>query len=194
MIKYFLSLILFLVSCSLANAQLTTTIQWQKSNTNNAGDTIFYDPYKKLTWDDFKDSPDRKSIAAAITESGFGYRLEMETRNSKTDIVITVLCFFNKMKSWVKPNTKSDYALLHEQHHFNITYIEACLFFQKLKASQFTVENCSSLLERINDECYRDLNKMQKEYDGQTKNGQLKNIQAAWNKKIDIQLAGISTD
>ncbi len=194
MIKYSLCFILFLVS-SFSYAQVTVTIQWQKDNVRNAGDTILYNPNKKLVWDDFQGNPDRHSIAAAVTESGFGYRLGMQYSSSgKANIVITVLCFFNKSKSWVKPGMASEYALLHEQHHFDLTYIQACLFFQKLKAAEFTVDNCPSLLDKINAACYEELNKMQNDYDGQTKNGQLKNIQAQWNKRIDLQLASISTD
>ena len=89
---------------------------------------------------------------------------------------------------------KSNYALLHEQHHFDITYIATCLFMKKLKAANFTMSNYSNLIDKINDECYVELEKMQNDYDGQTKNGQLKDVQAEWNKKIDQQLAALITN
>ena len=39
---------------------------------------------------------------------------------------------------------------------------------------------------------YTILKKMQDDYDGQTKNGQLKTIQADWNDKIDKQLKSLA--
>jgi hypothetical protein len=193
MIKYLLGISVFFFS-TILHAQVITTIEWLTPGTANSSDTIHYNPDKKLRWNDFKGVPDQKSVAAAITESGFGYRLSMQSKNQKTEIKITVFCYFNKMNSWVKPDSKSDYALLHEQHHFDITYIHACLFIRKLRTSQITLQNFASLVEKINDECYNDLGKMQDEYDGQTKNGRLKNIQLIWNKRIDQQLESLITN
>ena len=132
MIKYSLTLIFFLFS-SMAYAQfVTTTIQWQKVKPGNASDTIAYDLKRKLTWDDFKGRPDENSFAAAITQSGFGYRMSVQNVNGRIKMDITVFCYFNKANSWVKKGENTNYALLHEQHHFDITYINTCLFIQKL--------------------------------------------------------------
>ncbi|HMK04667.1 MAG TPA: hypothetical protein VK489_10765 [Ferruginibacter sp.] len=194
MIKNLLSLIL-LLACNFSYAQVTTTIKWETSSKTNSRDTIYYDPNKKLNWHDFRGRPEKNSRAAAITESGFGYRLAMQyNSNGKANIVISVVCFFNKTGSWVKNGMASDYALTHEQHHFDLTYIAARAFVEKLKATRFTIENCASLVERINDEFYRELDSMQNDYDGETKNGQLRNIQVAWNKKIDLQLEDLFTN
>ncbi len=189
--KYFLILFFFLLNQAVY-AQLTTSIEWQANITANRGDTIFYSPDRKLLWNDFKGKPDNRSIAAAITCSGFGYNCKMRSRNSKGGLSITVYCFYNKRESWVKQRDASDYALLHEQHHFDITYIATCMFMQKLKSAEFTMKNFPDLLDKIYNESYDELEKMQHDYDGQTKNGQLENIQAAWNNKIDRQLSSIS--
>lgn len=191
MMKYFFSA-LFLLLTSTGYSQIFTTVQWQASPP--LGDTIFYQPGESLAWKDFQGDPEKRSIAIAITASGFGFSMSMKSRNGKTTLMITVNCFFNKKNSWVKPGMKSDYALLHEQHHFDITYIAACLFVKKLKAANFTLSNYSALIDKINDESYAGLEKMQNDYDGQTKNGQLKDVQAEWNKKIDLQLAALLTN
>ena len=192
MIKYFLSLSLVLF-CSFSFAQLTATIRWYNPGADYAGDTIYYNENKKLIWKDFKGRPDNSSMAAAITESGFGYRMSMQYLNGRTNIVITVFCYFNKRKSWVKRDMDTDYALVHEQHHFDITYINACLFIQKLNAARFTSTNYASLVDSIHDECYNAMNTMQDEYDGQTSNGRIKKNQFEWNKKIDSMLEGLTT-
>lgn len=190
-------LVCFLVfSTVAAKAQVTINIQWQNINpgNGNAGDTIYYDSDRKLAWPDFKGTPDAASPAAAITESGFGYLLSMQSLNNRTSINITVYCYFNKNKSWVKKGMKNDYALKHEQHHYDITYINTCLFIQKLKEAKLTRANYNSLSGKIYDECVISLNKMQDEYDGETSNGRKKEVQEYWNKKIDQQLAALITN
>ncbi len=191
MAKHFL-FIFFVLITHAASAQLSVNIQWQGVRPGNKGDTIYYDDDRKLTWADFKGRPDAGSWAAAITESGFGYQLGMTSYKGKTTINITVYCYFNKNKSWVKKGANNDYALLHEQHHFDITYINTCLFIQKLKAAKFTRSNCGSLSAQIHDECFAALNKMQDDYDGETSNGRIEGKQFAWNKRIDERLATLT--
>jgi hypothetical protein len=191
MIKNTFFIVLLLFS-SAACAQFSVTVQWQQIKPGNTGDTIYYVPGKKLAWTDFKGRPDAASPAAAITESGFGYKMSMQSLNNRTTVVITVFCYFNKKRSWVKKDMDSDYALLHEQHHYDITYINTCLFMQKLKEAPFNSGNYNYLVDKIHDECFDALGKMQDDYDGQTSNGRISRMQAAWNKKIDGQLAGLA--
>ena len=186
--------LMLILSAVAAKAQVTVNVKWQNIKPVYTGDTIYYESNRKLTWPDFKGRPDAASFAAAITESGFGYLLTMQSLRGKTTINITVYCYFNKNKSWVKKGMNSDYALLHEQHHFDITYINTCLFIQKLKETNFTRSNCGSLSEKIHDEYYNALQKMQDEYDGETSNGRKKDVQAYWNKKIDQQLEALITN
>ncbi len=191
--KFFLAGLFLLVACT-AYPQLFTTIQWQDSPHNAAGDTIYYNPQSKLLWNDFRGEPNKKSIAAAITASGFGYTMAMKSRGNKATLVLTIYCFFNKNNSWVKPGMRSDYALVHEQHHFDITYIAASSFIKRLKSTSFTLSNYETLLDKLYNDSYYDLEKMQNDYDGQTMNGQLENIQASWNKFVDKQVSALITD
>ncbi len=193
MIKNILFIVLLLASAS-TQAQFRVTVKWQNIKPGSSGDTIYYNPERKLVWSDFKGRPDATSPAAAITESGFGYKMTMNSLNSKTDVVITVFCYFNKKKSWVKKDMDTDYALTHEQHHYDITYINAVLFVKQLKEAQLTKGNYNYLVEKIHDETFAALNKMQDDYDGQTANGRIKQMQSTWNKKIDKQLAALPTN
>ena len=88
----------------------------------------------------------------------------------------------------------SEYALLHEQHHYDITYINACLFIQKLKEAPFNRINFNQLVDKIHDDCFDALSKMQDAYDGETLNGRINQQQKSWNKKIDQQLAALLTN
>ena len=188
--KYYFIAFLILLNTDIY-CQVTTTVQWQINAKPEVRDTIYYSSERKLKWTDFRGRPDNNSIAAAITSSGFGFIFGMKSRNNVTVINITVFCFYNKSNSWVKTGMQSEYALLHEQHHFDITYIGACLFIKRLREARFMLGNYSSLVEKINTDCNRAMEKMQNEYDGDTHNGQLRNIQAEWNKKIDTQLLSL---
>ncbi|MEO6252456.1 MAG: hypothetical protein ABIO79_04090 [Ferruginibacter sp.] len=189
MIKNTALIILFLATGSVY-AQFNVIIKWQPIKGNTA-DTIYYDPERKLEWNDFRGRPVASSPAAAITESGFGYKMSMQTINRKTNVVITVFCYFNKTHSWVKKDMDTDYALLHEQHHYDITYINACLFIKKLRAAQLNPGNYDYLVEKIHDESFKVLEEMQNDYDGQTSNGRINRMQTLWNKKIDQQLEAL---
>jgi hypothetical protein len=188
MAKYFF-ISLFLVTSFSCNAQVTVTVKWQQYVPAPKSDTIYYNGSKKLNWLDFKGKPDPKSDASAITSSGFGYMAGMQSRNGKTDIAITVYCYFSKPNSWVR--NESAYALNHEQHHFDVTYITTNLFIEKLKVAKFTKNNYDAVIDKIYTESCRQLEKMQNDYDGQTRNGRLKNIQAEWNEKIQQQLISL---
>lgn len=184
-------LIAFVVLAFSAKAQTIVNIQWQNIKPGYSSDMIHYDSKRKLTWPDFKGQPVAASPAAAVTQSGFGYQLAMQSSNGKTTINITVYCYFDKNKSWVKKGMNNDYALLHEQHHFDVTYINTCLFLQKLKAAKINKSNYNALVVKIHDECLKEMDKMQDDYDGETSNGRKPAMQASWNKKIDKQLAAI---
>jgi len=180
---------LLLLSTVTALPQLNTTVVWHRQVLPAAIDSIHYIPGVKLSWADFRGRPDQQSSAAAITASGFGYTMEMKSAGRRATLVITVYCYFQKNASWVKRGLKSDYALLHEQHHFDITYLITAGFINKLRNTIFTLGNYESLLEKINDEYYTELEKMQNAYDGETRNGLLKSEQSEWNAKIDRLLS-----
>lgn len=192
MIKKYFLIIFCLVSIT-ARAQFTVTIKWLQAGHLNNSDTLYYNTDKKLTWADFIGRPDAASPAAAVTESGFGYRLNMNGVNNRIEVIVTVFCYFDKKKSWVKKDMDTEYALTHEQHHYDITYINACRFINKLKQTTFSRNNYSRLVEKIYNEHTESLGNMQDAYDGQTANGRIKKQQLAWNKKIEDELAALAT-
>jgi len=164
---------------------------WTEESSLPSKEVIYYSPDKSLVWNDFKGSP-VEGRAAAVTVSGFGYKANINTKNGKGQLNIQVYCYFNKNKSWVKPGRTTPYILTHEQHHFDISYIAARVFVNKLQNAVFTSSNYNVLIPRIYNESCEIMNKMQDDYDGQTKNGQLKDIQAKWNELLDQKITLIT--
>lgn len=193
MLKKNLLIIFCLITIS-TQAQFTVTIKWLPIKAAANSDTIYYNADQKLIWADFKGKPDILSPAAAVTESGFGYRMNMNATGNKMEVIVTVFCYFDKNKSWVKKDMDTEYALTHEQHHYDVTYINACRFIKKIRQAQLNKNNYNSLIGKIYDESFEALGKMQDAYDGQTSNGRIKKMQLEWNKKIESDLAAVSTN
>lgn len=162
-------------------AQVTTNVYWTEQTEMNKSNTIYYNPGKNLLWEDFRGVPGALSPVAAITASGFGYKANMSSSNGKGEINVAVYCYFNKKGSWVRPGKTTSYILNHEQHHFDVSYLAAGIFINKLKNTVITSSNCNTLLPRIYKECCDMMNKMQDDYDSQTMNGQLEDKQKKWN-------------
>ena len=66
------------------------------------------------------------------------------------------------------------------------------MFFEKLKSSGINKGNYNVMLPRIYNEAVALMNRMQQEYDGQTKNGQLREEQKRWSAYLDQQLKTIT--
>src|SRR5690349_11405569 len=113
---------------------LQTRVSWTKETSLSPSEVVYFEPAKSLDWDDFAGNPPEGGRAAAVTVSGFGYVANVNTRAGSGIIDIKVYCYFHKNKSWVKPGRNTDYILSHEQHHFDISYIAANIFAEKLKS------------------------------------------------------------
>ncbi len=187
-------IICFILICGQAvTAQLTTNISWTTQSSMSPQEVIYYNTEKKLSWGNFLAVPPADNgPVAAITVSGFGYSADIKTSGNKGELNIKVYCYFNKNKSWVKPGKNTSYILNHEQHHFNISYIAACVFIDKLQNATFNKSNYNELLPRIYNESCDLMNKMQNDYDGQTKNGQVADAQEKWNQFINDRIQFIT--
>ncbi|MBN8833799.1 MAG: hypothetical protein ABS68_13705 [Niastella sp. SCN 39-18] len=189
--KLLIYFLFILVSITHTNAQLVTTISWTENTSMPEHEVIYYKPGNKLNWDDFKGKPRLEGNVAALTMSGFGYKSEISTIGNTGQLNISIYCYFNKPLSWVKPDKKTNYILNHEQNHFNLCFIVANQFFQRLKTSSITLQNYKSLLPKLYTEYTAVLNEMQNKYDAQTRNGQENGQQMQWDNLIMDQLAAI---
>ncbi len=177
-------LFLFLFFPFLNKAQeppAAVNVYWTNDSGMRTDDVIYYDPAARVEWPDFKGAPGPVSPVAAITNSGFGYKADMRSSNGKAEINIGVYCFFSKDKSWVRHGKTTSYILNHEQHHFDVSYLAANLFIDKVRNTELSYADCNTVLPKLYRECCDIMNKMQNDYDAQTENGQLDEVQEKWN-------------
>ena len=154
-------------------------------------DTIYYDPNRKLTWDDFQGRPELNSPAGAATASGFGYRFTGENDGTKVTIILTVHTYFLKKNSWKKPGTQLPYHLQHEQIHFDITRLGAEKLVTEFRNGVYTAANYSQIIKNIYGKVNVETIARQQQYDLQTKNSREVEMQAEWNGKISKEVEAL---
>lgn len=188
-LKYFFSSILLLALSIHAVAQkVETSITWL-TNISDAADNIIYNPNQKLSIEDFKGKPDAGMDAVAITSSGFMFKAGYHSSNGKATLSVAVYCSFSTQQSWMKEKGKNPYILAHEQHHFDISYLNTLLFIKKVKQAKFKQEEYSQQLKDIYKEVVEGMRNMQQQYDEETGNGINTVKQEEWNKKISEKVA-----
>ena len=146
---------------------------------------IEWSPARKLTWADFKGTPDPSSTNAALTNSS----ITLSTEYSNKEIRYIVNCKFNKLLSWVR--VKNDYILNHEQGHFDIAEAHARLLFKNLNEYKFNSKTANEDVNRIYSETMKEHVSMQKQYDLLSNHSLDTAQQVIWDKRIDSLLSSL---
>jgi hypothetical protein len=154
-------------------------------------DTIFYSGDRPLIWDDFREKPRNNRFAASIFPS-FAYEGRSEVINGIVHINVVMKVYMLKNSSWVKEGARDDYGLNHEQRHFDIVKLVAERFKQKIQPDSLTIEDYNSIMQYHYLESYREMNRLQEQYDQETRHGLDQAAQERWNRRIDQELALIT--
>ncbi|WP_051359765.1 hypothetical protein [Adhaeribacter aquaticus] len=154
-------------------------------NTDN--DTVFYTVKRPLNWSDFQASPRANQFAAAVFPS-FAYEGGSDVENGIIQVNLKMKVYVLKSSSWVRAPAKDDYTLNHEQRHFDIVKIIAERFKRKVQPDSLNLEDYNSIIQYKYIESFREMNKLQDKYDGETQHGTNHMAQEVWNNRIDADL------
>lgn len=189
-----LSVFIFMLFSSLAcfSQKVLLNVSMENKISNPTNDTIYYNSNRPITWDDFKGVPDYNNPGGAVTASGFAFNANMNRVGRDLYLNVRVYTFFNKNSSWKKPNINSNYHLLHEQHHFDITRISAEKFYNELLKADFTVSNYNKLLSSLFNKAFGENTALQQKYDSETRHSINKSEQLKWNDKIAQEIKSVS--
>lgn len=127
-------------------------------------DTIFWSPSRKMTWDDFTGIQPKASRYSAQIFNNFEYSAPVKIEDGTLIITLTMKAYMLKNSSWTSSTSLSAYSIAHEQLHFDITK----LIIEKFKAEAskiLTLDDYDSELQRLFIDMYREMNRLQKEYD-----------------------------
>ncbi len=185
---YLLLFFAFAFSYQCYSQKVIVKVVMENKKAKEKSDTIYYDFNKLLTWKDFQGKPDMSSQGGAVTASGFAFDSEMNFDGKTIYLDIGIYTFFTKNDSWKKPGINSDYHLLHEQHHFDITRLSADKLLANIRSAHFTKENYKALLSAIFEKAYNDNSALQQQYDKETNHSIDAAKQQEWNNKIALEI------
>jgi len=149
---------------------------------NKDEDLLKWNADKKLTWADYKASPDPESDAAASTTT----YLVIDYNISSSSFTFKIKSFFSKTRSWGLHKTA--YILSHEQGHFDLAEVFARKLNKKMREYKFNRKTYQKDLNKIYDEVTKEKSDTQNQYDKETRHSIDKSRQAEWLDKIEEML------
>ncbi len=188
MYKLFFLFAFALLALSSFSQKVLVNVYMHNYKAKATSDTIYHDTSRILTWKDFKGLPDKNNPAGAITASGFAFNTDIKVENKIIYINVGVFTFFVKSESWKKPFIITDYHLLHEQRHFDITRLGAEDFIKKLVKAKFTKDNYNQVITQVFDKAFTDHSAMQQQYDRESRHSINREQQLLWNDRISTEL------
>ncbi|KAA2245026.1 hypothetical protein F0L74_03440 [Chitinophaga agrisoli] len=153
-------------------------------------DTLFY-PARKLRWTDFRGTPSLRGPSAAVAFTSFAYEGRSRLQRDTLQITLTLQVFFIRSASWARAGIMDSYALGHEQLHFDITYLVAQRFKQRIRSLALTRDDYDSMIQYEYLEAFREMNRLQEEYDGETRNGVNAAAQQEWMTRVSRELEAV---
>ncbi len=154
------------------------------------GDTIFWSPTRKVTWNDFKGAMPRNTKYSAQIFNNFEYAAPLKLGDGILTIELQMKVYMLKSLSWTSSTSLSDYSIAHEQLHFDLTKLIVERFKEKAKQI-LTVDNYDSELQLLFIEMYREMNRVQKEYDDDTNHSINTFSQQKWQSKTMEQMRNL---
>lgn len=145
-------------------------------------DPIAWSGVRRLTWNDFKATPDPKSSNAALTSSKISFKYSQSGANFRYSIA----CEFDRNASWGKVKTAP--ILAHEQGHFDISEIHARKLHKALKLYNLNEATLAKDVSAMYQKVMEDQNVMQSEYDNETNFSRNAEKQLIWLEKIKKEL------
>lgn len=150
-------------------------VQAQTSNC----DSIVWKADRKLTWNDFKGTPNPTDPVAARTRSNFVREWSAQDATLKT----TMICFFSPCLSWTR-NKASEKLLRHEQGHFDITEYYKRIYYKRVAEAKYRPSNLPRILKNTYESITKECGIMQEAYDKETNHSLNADKQAEWDQKI----------
>ena len=150
-------------------------------------DTVFYSLTRPLIWADFTAAPRTGDYAAAVFPS-FSYAGRPEIVAGRLHLYLTFKVFVVRSSSWVGPGQRTPYNLNHEQRHFDLVQLVVERYKRRVPADSLTLTDYNSQLQYQYIESYREMNRVQEQYDAETQHGRDAAAQQRWNQRIDAEL------
>ncbi|NND63854.1 MAG: DUF922 domain-containing protein [Flavobacteriaceae bacterium] len=143
---------------------------------------------RRLTWSDFKGTPNGAEEYVASTNSGVSFSFSYTVKNGKDYVNYSVNCNFYPQLSWYRPERVNEYILKHEQAHFDISELHARklrLLLSDIPKDENFKEIAGKLYHKMEDE----RRAMQERFDSDSDHSNIKLEEFRWREYISEQLA-----
>ena len=151
-------------------------------------DKVFYESDRPLVWGDFKARPNPGSRNNATIFSSFSLGGVSLMDSGSVVQTLEINVYMLPRQSWVK--VPSDYALNHEQRHFDVVRIVADRLIHRLENAELNLDFYQAIINDAYLDAYREMNRLQELYEKGTNHGLNPEGQATWNVWIDEALRG----
>lgn len=152
--------------------------------TSPGGDTVYYNPTRPLELADFTATPHYRGRSGAISFTSFAYDGASHLHHDTLQLHLFLQVFFVKSASWVLPEMARPSTLAHEQLHFDLTYLVAMRFRQRILALHLPADDYDSVIQYEYLEAFREMNRIQEIYDADTHSGTEGAGQQAWAAQV----------
>jgi len=169
------------------NLAKSVKISFRDYDEKPEGDTIYYSTKRPIAWSDFQSKTGDNKYEAEVYPT-IGYDEHTDVVKGTINLQLVIKVCLPKSACWVKEGGRNDYALNHEQRHFDIAKIASEHFKQKIKAEKLPVDNFDGFINVAYLDSYREMSALQKQYDAETGHGTNRAEQEHWNEKIDRDL------
>ena len=146
-----------------------------------------WDEDRKLTWADFKGTPDAGDSFVASTNSGISFSFSYKVKSGKMTMDYDVQCNFYPELSWYKADLVTDYILKHEQTHFDISELYARKLRKAMEETSFSnnpKEEVNALYQK--NETARQ--QMQTKFDFETDHSKNEPVEIQWRRFVAKEL------
>ncbi len=154
----------------------------------NARDTVYYQD-RKVTWADFKGEPSLHSKYAAAIFPSISFDSRFEIKDRKIKALVTPRVYMIQSMSWVKDKARNEYSLAHEQLHFDIAMLVMYKLLERIKNLQAdNMDDLQSMIHFEYLEAYRELHRIQEDYDNESNHSIDVIAQKNWENKINREM------
>ncbi len=181
----------WIIDNSASDRRLASLVRLEiiQNNRSSDRDTVFYHAERPLNWADFRDRPSTKSKFSASIFTSLAMEGTPHMDAGTVVLPVEVKVYMLPGSSWVRLQ-KTDYGLNHEQRHFDVTRIVGNRLETRLQAMELNPDNYDGLINDAYFDAFREMNRLQEIYDGQTQHGMNSEAQSRWNIILDQALEG----
>ncbi len=152
-------------------------------------DTVFFARRRPIAWKDFQAGVHFGSRYAAAIYSSFSYEGKSRVRpDGYLEVGFQIKTFMIKSSSWTKHTDETAYSLAHEQLHFDITHLIAQRFKAKVSDMDLNWEDYNSEMQYQYLEFFREMHRVQLQYDADTNHSLARDQQSLWAAKVASEL------